>query len=161
MSVSLVLFSVAFQLTDRLIVIFHPKCKKAELFEKQLELYNSQFEDKWKKLKGVRLEKLAGELFKKMGYRVELTPVTGDAGIDLILYKSGEKIVVQCKGHKKPVGPKDARELFGALHSTDANKAILISTNGFTQGVLRFIRQKPIELLSSKEIAKMSQKVHE
>ena len=62
--------------------------------------------------------------------------------------EGGMRIIVQCKAHKKPVGPHVARDLYGTLISSHARRAVLASTSGFTPGVIEFIRGKPIELLS-------------
>ena len=63
------------------------------------------------------------------------------------MYNAGEKIIVQCKRHKNPIGPAVVRELYGSLSASKAQAAILICTGGFTKGVYRFARDKPITLL--------------
>jgi hypothetical protein len=48
---------------------------------------------------------------------VELTPFQGDHGVDLILARAGEKVIVQCKHRPRgSVGEPVLRDLFGALH---------------------------------------------
>ena len=99
-------------------------------------------------------------LCKRLGYRVDSTPVSGDGGVDLILKnKSGEKVVVQCKAHKNPVGPAAARELYGSMMDFDALKAILVCPAGFTRGVKEFVRDKPIDLISVSELARLGAQV--
>ena len=61
----------------------------------------------------------------------------------------GEKLIVQCKNHKPPIGPSVARELYGTLMASDAQRAILASVSGFTKGVNEFVAGKPIELIDS------------
>jgi hypothetical protein len=108
--------------------------------------------DHWLGLGGIEFERELGGLYRELGYDVKTTPVTGDQGIDLILKKNGLTTIVQCKSHQQPVGPAIAREIYGALVSSGADNAILACTSGFTSGVLEFVKDKPIALVSAKEI---------
>ena len=110
----------------------------------------------WMSLGGVEFEEELGALYRQLGFHVQSTPVSGDEGIDLILRKDGKRIVVQCKGHKAPVGPAVVRELYGSMVAYRADKAILACTGGFTRGVIEFARGKPIELISASELAMMA-----
>src|SRR5919108_6622030 len=74
-------------------------------------------------------ETWAGERFRALGYDVQVTPYQGDHGIDLVLTKAGETVIVQCKHHPLgSVGEPVLRDLFGALHHVAADRAILVTT---------------------------------
>jgi hypothetical protein len=49
------------------------------------------------KLGGMEFEEYLAGLFRKQGFKVELTPCTGDYGADLLLIKDGNRIAVQAK----------------------------------------------------------------
>ena len=122
--------------------------------------WQRRLQEYWMRLGGVEFERELATLYRRLGYRVESTPSSGDQGIDLILRKGGKTTVVQCKSHKSPVGPAVARELFGSMVAfPGADKAILACTGGFTQGVYEFVRGKPIELISASDLAKMGETV--
>ncbi|MFQ5862788.1 MAG: restriction endonuclease [Candidatus Brocadiales bacterium] len=70
--------------------------------------------------------------------------------------KDGQKIVIQCKAHKAPVGPGVVRDLYGTLINEKADKALLASVSGFTKGVFEFIEGKPIELIGLNQIIQLS-----
>ena len=113
--------------------------------------------DHWMSLDGLELEGEMEVLCRRLGYRVESTPVSGDGGIDLILKdKSGKKVVVQCKSHKSPVGPAAARELYGSMMDFGADKAVLVCPVGFTQGVKDFVRGKPIDLAAAEDLIRLA-----
>jgi restriction system protein len=85
-------------------------------------------------------EMLAGA-YKAAGYRVTLTPRSGDKGVDVIATRDGLisiQIIDQMKayGLGNLVPASDVRELLGALcmHPT-ASKAILTTTSDFAPGV--------------------------
>lgn len=111
----------------------------------------------WESLGGYAFEREVGNLYRNMGYRVELTPKSGDQGIDLILMKEGKTTIVQCKRHKRPVGPAVARELYGSLIASGADNAILACTGGFTRGVEDFVKGKPITLISALDLVRMNE----
>ena len=113
----------------------------------------------WMSLSGVAFERELAMLFRRLGYTVSSTPLSGDQGVDLILMKDGITTIVQCKGYKDPAGPAVARELLGSLAHTRANNAILACTGGFTQGVFDFVRGKPITLISASDLVAIAENV--
>ena len=120
-----------------------------------------KLEEYWTSLSGIEFEEELGALYRRLGYRVESTPRTGDQGIDLILNKSGKRTIVQCKRYKDPAGPAVARELYGSLKASSAHNAVLACTAGFTQGVREFVRGKPIALISASDLVKMGESIQD
>ena len=115
--------------------------------------------DHWMSLNGRELEIEMEVLCKRLGYRVESTPVSGDGGVDLILrHKSNEKVVVQCKSYKSPVGPAAVRELYGSMMHFGVSKAVLVCPAGFTQGVKEFVKGKPINLVAAEDLISLASK---
>lgn len=109
----------------------------------------------WQGLSGREFEEELCNLFRKAGYKAQLTPATDDAGIDINLTKDDKTIIVQCKRHDKPVGPAVARDVYGALMDAGSDEAIIASVAGFTAGVHKFVSGKPIVLLDVEGILQM------
>ena len=118
-----------------------------------------KLEDYWMSLSGADFERELANVLRALGYRVKLTPSSGDDGVDLILKRPDKTIVVQCKAHKNPVGPAIARELLGSMIHFKADQAILACTGGFTRGVEEFVRDKPIDLVSVSGLARLGAQV--
>ncbi len=118
-----------------------------------------KFQEHWLSLRGAEFERELATLYRRLGYRVESTPISGDQGVDLVLRKDGKTTVVQCKGHQDPVGPSIARELLGSMMHFGADSGILACTGGFTRGVEEFVRGKPIELISAQDLATLGGRV--
>ena len=114
-------------------------------------------EEYWESLRGVEFEESLGQLYSNLGYAVEITKASGDGGVDLFLQKDEKVIVVQCKGHKKPIGVGTARDLYGAMMHFEANSAILACPAGFTAGVVKFATDKAIQLVSATELVAMAE----
>jgi len=117
--------------------------RKGELLERQSGI------DTLQKIGWREFEELVGEAYRRKGYLVTETGGGGpDGGVDLILKKNGEKILVQCKHWKMDkVGVKVARELYGVVAAESASGGIVISSGSFTQEAKGFAKGKPLELL--------------
>jgi hypothetical protein len=87
-----------------------------------------------------RFEELVAELYSKAGFEVELTPASGDGGVDLYAMRHDELgsglIVVQAKRYKPElkVGVGAVRELFGTVNLTRASAGVLVTTSTFQSG---------------------------
>jgi restriction system protein len=98
-----------------------------------------------------RFEDLLGEAYRRQGYKVEETLGGGaDGGVDLVLGRNGQVILVQCKRWKdKPVPVQTVRELYGVLHDRRSSAAKLVATTSFTSEAIAFAKGKPIELIDA------------
>ena len=90
-------------------------------------------------------ERTVLDLLVAMGYgkgeRVEHTGRTGDGGFDGIVHldKLGlEKVYVQAKRWKDPVGPSEVQAFFGALAGRRARKGVFVTTSSFTSSAAKF-----------------------
>lgn len=115
--------------------------------------------DYWASLTGIEFEHEVAAIYTKLGKRAKVTPASGDAGIDIRITEDDSSVIVQCKRYKHPAPPAAARELYGALKSDGADKAILVCTGGFTSGVHKFVKDKPIELIDMDGLLKLVERV--
>jgi hypothetical protein len=60
------------------------------------------------------------------------TSAHGYGVIDLVLKKTGERIVVQCMRHARPVGEPVVRDLYGVVLHQNANAGIVCASPGFS-----------------------------
>ena len=125
--------------------------RKGELFDRQTGI------ETIRSLGWQEFEELVGEAYRRKGYRVEETGGGGaDGGVDLILKKNGETLLVQCKHWRQDkVGVKVVRELYGVVTAENATGGIVISSGAFTRETTDFARGKPLELIGETELVKM------
>ena len=110
----------------------------------------------WWKLDGWEFEEEVAKVFRLNGYRARVTRKTGDDGVDVIMYKDKDKIIVQCKHYVNPVGVSVARELNGIKDDFKATKLILVASSGVTQPCQDFIRNKPyFKILNLEDIIRL------
>jgi restriction system protein len=104
-----------------------------------------------------KFEELVGEAYRRKGYAVTESGGGGaDGGVDLILRKNGERLLVQCKHWKMAkVGVKVVRELYGVVAAEGATGGVVISSGTFTQETIDFARGKPIELVNGSELLRL------
>jgi restriction system protein len=102
-------------------------------------------------------EYLVGEAYRRQGFVVQETgSPSGDGGIDLLLTRGPERVLVQCKQWKKRrVGVKPVRELYGVMVSEGASKAILITSGSFTPEARRFAEKSAVVLIEGPELSRM------
>lgn len=117
--------------------------RKGQLFNRQKGI------ETIRNLSWDKFEELVGEAYRRKEYNVTETGGGGaDGGVDLILRKGGEVLLVQCKHWKmEKVGVKIVRELYGVVAAEGASGGIVISSGTFTQEAMDFAKGKPLELL--------------
>ncbi len=116
--------------------------------------------DSIRQLSWRQFEYLLAEYFRRQGYRVEETADGPDGGIDLRLFKSGTKGIVQAKHWKTwRVGVKIVRELLGVMVSEDANDAWLITSGKFAAPAIEFANKNNVNLVDGEQLVGMIQSV--
>jgi restriction system protein len=125
--------------------------RKKELFERQKNLPDISA------LKWREFEEFIGEAYRRQGYEVEERGGSGpDGGIDLILRKKDETVLVQCKHWEaEQVGVKIVRELYGVVASEGATKGIVVTTGHFTSDAELFAHGKPLSLIRGNELSRL------
>jgi restriction endonuclease Mrr len=103
------------------------------------------------RLRPRRFEELIAEIWKRMGYSVELTSETRDGGRDLIATRYAEtrsQVLVECKKYapERTVGIGIVQRLLGSLYQYNATQGVLTTTSTLTKDALRVIEAKPNHL---------------
>jgi restriction system protein len=104
-------------------------------------------------LDGYEFERLCKNIFEELGYgRVELQPLSGDGGKDLIIYGQQGKIVVECKHQPNTsIGRPIIQKLHSAVISEGASMGIVVTSGKFSAQALEHSKtlQPKIELIDS------------
>jgi len=119
-------------------------------YKKKLSIVDDLF-----KLTPVEFEKwVKTNIFEKNGWKVSETRITGDGGIDLVLWKNKEKSIAQCKRFRGTVGEPLLRDFYGAMISEGVSKGYFVTTGLFSLSALKFAENKPIELIDRRILTK-------
>ena len=91
-----------------------------------------------------KFEELVAELFRDMGFSVEVTPRTRDGGRDIQALRSNELgkslYLIECKRYARTrkVGIEPVRGLYGVIQSERATMGIIATTSSFTSDAIDF-----------------------
>jgi restriction system protein len=112
-------------------------------------------------LKSRAFEELGGAAYRRKGVQVSETGGGGaDGGVDLILKKDGETLLVQGKNWRTfKVGVKVVRELYGVVVARGANGGIVISSGRFSREARELARGKALELVDGGQLVRMIEAV--
>jgi len=125
--------------------------RKGELIESQTSVKSIQSLS-WKEF-----EYLVSEAFERKGFDVTENRSSGaDGGIDLVLFKNAEKVLVQCKNWKsKKINVSVVRELFGVVTAEGASKGIVVCSGYYTKDAFEFAKNNNIQLITGDELARL------
>jgi len=86
------------------------------------------------KMDGRQFEFYLQALFQQLGYKIQVTPSSGDFGADLVM-KGKEKIVIQAKRYsaKNRVSLSAVQEVYAAKAYYKANQAWVVTNSYFTK----------------------------
>jgi len=114
---------------------------------------------------GVEFEKWLKLRFEELGYKVELTPTTGDMGADLILHSPrGLKIAVQAKktkAIKNGIGSKPIGEVLRGIRAYECDKGMVVTNGKFTDSAKKEARACNVELWDRDKLLDKIEKVQE
>ncbi|GFP74814.1 restriction endonuclease [Clostridium fungisolvens] len=98
------------------------------------------------KLSGEDFEEFLALKFKKLGYKVKLTPTTADYGADLVIKKDKSKIVVQAKRWNSKVGVEAVQQVVASMKYYNADRSMVITNSYFTENAKILAKYNEVEL---------------
>jgi len=103
-----------------------------------------------------RFEQFAAEAFQYQGYAVSEAGSAGDCGIDFILKRENEKVLLQCRRWRsETIDIVPVRELYDVMAAEQANGCAFLTTGGYGSDALQFAAGKPVRLIAGPELEKM------
>lgn len=110
-----------------------------------------------KSLSWREFERLVGEAYRRLGYVVDVVGQGGaDGGVDLVLMRPGEKVLVQCKQWRaNSVGASVVREMAGLMLHHQASGVKIVCVGKFTRDAQAFADGKQIELVSGDDLLRL------
>jgi HJR/Mrr/RecB family endonuclease/fumarate reductase subunit D len=102
------------------------------------------------------------ELFRRLGYQVELTKFSNDGGKDAIAWKDGQKYLIECKryGEGKLIGRRDLQIFAAAMMEEKAAKGFYVNTGGFTSTAVEYAAKNEITLFDKTNLPQLVSEAH-
>jgi len=107
------------------------------------------------KMSGSEFEDFLGQLFRRLGYKVELVGRTADYGADLIIEGNGVKTVVQAKCWNGPVNVKAIQEINTAKAHYNASEAMAVTNSRFTSNARTLAQENNVQLVDREKLASL------
>jgi len=109
----------------------------------------------------LEFERLVGEAYRRQGYRVSETGgAAADGGVDLVLSKDSEKVLVQCKQWRAfKVGVSVVRELYGVMAAQGASGGIVVTSGRFTDEAMAFAEGRNVQLVDGIKLRALLEEV--
>ena len=103
-------------------------------------------------MSGVEFENFIANVFAKKGYPVQLTPASGDQGVDLLLTIDERRVAIQLKRYTGPVGNAAVQAAFAGMFHYKAKEAWVITTSSFTPGAKQLAKSTGVRLIDRNEL---------
>ena len=97
-------------------------------------------------LTGEEFEKFIGDYFKSKGYKVVVTPLSGDFGVDIIVENELVKIGIQAKRYSDRVTNAAVQEIVAGIKHYNLDKGMVITNNYFTKAAKELAKDNNIVL---------------
>ncbi|GED33827.1 restriction endonuclease [Brevibacillus centrosporus] len=103
---------------------------------------------------GFQFEQRLKYLFQDLGYQVEITPKSGDQGVDLVLRKDNKVIAVQAKryGNTNKVGNSAIQEVHTGKTFYDCSEAWVVTTSYFTESSKALAKKVCVRLINRNDL---------
>ena len=126
-------------------------------------LANTRTRQRLSELSWHDFELLVGEAYRRKGYVVKELGGNGpDGGVDLVLKRNGETILVQCKHWKATsVGVDVARQIFGVMAAEGATGCVVVTSGRFTDAAIDFAKGRNIDLIDGPRLFALMETVPE
>lgn len=105
-------------------------------------------------MEGHQFENWCADMLKELGFvDVEVTPASGDQGVDVLAKKEGVKYAVQCKRYRTDLGNTPVQEVHAGKAMYHCHVGIVITNQHFTEGA-RALAQATDVLLWDRDFLK-------
>jgi restriction system protein len=105
-------------------------------------------------MSGTEFENYVAARLRAAGYRVGLTSVTGDFGVDLIATRGEERIAIQCKRRGRSIGPAAVQEVVAGAPLHHCKSTMVVSNQEFTPAAIQLAAVHSCELVGRARLPK-------
>lgn len=105
---------------------------------------------------GHSFEYWCADLLKKNGFKdVEVTPGSGDQGVDITAEKDQVRYAIQCKCYSSDLGNKPVQEVFAGKEMYQCQVAVVMTNRHFTAGAHELAEKTRVLLWGRDELSQM------
>ena len=110
-------------------------------------------------MSGAQFEVFTADLFRAMGHQAIVLGGAGDQGVDVIVNRRGERVAIQCKNHRGPVGNRAVQEVYAGAKHHRCVEACVVAPAGYTGGAIALAMSTGVSLYDADTVGQWIQKV--
>lgn len=95
------------------------------------------------------------EILKRNGWDADLTPRTGDQGVDVVARKESFSVGIQCKHYSSPVGNSAVQEVAAGIKHYNLKHGVVLAESGYTQSARELAATNGVLLLSLRDLEQL------
>jgi restriction system protein len=109
-----------------------------------------------------QFKQLVAEAYRRTGYTImENSSFTSDPSVDLVMRKSANLYLVQCRyWQNRKLGKREVKNLFSLMHDKQASGVFLLTTGIFTYEARHYAAGRPINLIDGIELVELLGKIN-
>ena len=158
-----IVFDILYLSTIKIINMYYEKkhIRLEEEYRRKNELYNKLKISQLDYLQPKAFEEWTGELFKKLGYNVQILKRNQHFGIDIIL-KSPDKIIgVQAVRNNNTVGIQPVRDAIQGINYHKCDQAwVITNAKYYSKNAISFANQNNVLLIACDNIVSLLEKLY-
>lgn len=110
---------------------------------------------RWRLLRATEWEHFLKLVFTELGYQVELTGMSGDQGVDLVLKRGGRKIAVQAKGYAGNVPNSSVQQAYAGQGFYECHACAVVTNSRFTDSAQELAAKLGCVLIDEQRLVRM------
>jgi restriction system protein len=100
-------------------------------------------------------EKFVGQVFRHLGFTVEVTGQSGDQGVDVLAYKGSLRLAIQAKRYIGAVGNSAVQEVYAGMAHHGCHRCVVVASSGFTTGAIELAQSTGCLLIGTDKVASL------
>ena len=99
---------------------------------------------------GIKYEHKVSAWLKKHGYKnIQVTPASGDYGVDITARKGRIRYAIQCKSYSRPVGVSAVQEVYSGIRHYNCDRAMVVTNSTFTSAAKTLAKENNVILVEN------------
>lgn len=108
-------------------------------------------------MNGYEFESYCGELLKRNGFEnVDITPKSGDQGVDILATKDGIKYAFQCKHYASPLGNTPVQEVHAGKQYYNCHVGVVMTNSSFTSSAIHLADATGVLLWDGRKLRELA-----
>jgi HJR/Mrr/RecB family endonuclease len=98
-------------------------------------------------------ERYVGDIFRHLGFTIELTGKSGDQGVDVLACRGPLRVAIQAKRYTDSVGNSAIQQVYAGMAHHQCQRCVVVTTSNFTPGAIALAQSTGCILIGSDRLS--------